>query len=120
MIIKVNKRVIKDSNKASEEEILEESQQWSKSENNAIQSINSKSELKKEDQTERDKLILILFNEIINQIKDFSVEKIVDFEVTTANWKSLEDSNKSMELFENFKSRLINSSFTSHIEYNWK
>lgn len=83
-----------------------------------MQSINSESEVKEEDQVERDKLILILLNEIINQVKEFSGEKVIDFEAATANSKSLEDPTKSMEIFENFKSKLINSTLTSHVEHN--
>jgi len=85
-----------------------------------LQSINSESEVKEEDQVERDKLILILLNEIINQVKEFSGEKVIDFEAATANSKSLEDPAKSMENFENFKSKLINSTLTTQVEHNWK
>lgn len=83
-----------------------------------MQSINSESEVKEEDQVERDKLILILLNEIINQVKEFSGEKVIDFEAATANSKSLEDPAKSMENFENFKSKLINSTLTTQVEHN--
>jgi hypothetical protein len=84
-----------------------------------LQSVNSESEIK-EDQIERDKLILILLNEIIGQVKEFSGEKFIDFEAATSNSKTLEDPTKSIEIFENFKSKLIHSTIASQVEHNCK
>lgn len=83
-------------------------------------SSNSESELKKEELLERDKLTLLLLNEIIQQVKEFSEDKIIDYELIADNSNVLGDPFKSKELYTNYRLRLLQSSHHSEIENDCK
>lgn len=117
---KVKKRQNKASSKESEPEPDDENSKESESEANVEQSSNSEVILSKEEQLERDKLILILLNEIIIQVKEFSDDKIIDYVQISENSHLLKDPYKAKELFESFKNKLIQSSMRSEIEHNCK
>lgn len=68
----------------------------------------------------KEKQTLILLNEILNNAKEFDTNKVINFEELEANWRGLESSMKSKDLFNNFRNYLLNSNNLSKSENQCK
>lgn len=63
---------------------------------------------------------LLLLYEIAKQVKDFSEEKIIDYEQIADTSEVLGDGFKSKEIYDDFRNKLRKSTRWSEIEKDWK
>lgn len=116
---KLKKRESKRKHK-KEREKVENNPECSDSEQKWDSSVESDPEIKREEQIEKDRLTLLLLSEVIEQVKEFSAEKVIDFVEISKSSPNLNDWSISKDLYYGFRKRLIQSTPSCEVEYDWK